>query len=199
MSDDHRSGAPTPRDYELAPELAIDTPEQMKALGDPLRNTIIDLVLERAMSVTELADLLDRPRGSVAYHVDVLVEAGLLQVVRTRRVRAIDERFYGRTALTFVLTPRPGELPFLRDVIAEIDLDRGGDDRLGVSSYRHARIPLDRVDEWSERLLALSREFADEPRSGDIEFGLFVALFPTNRIPRRPGDTVDTVDTEPNS
>jgi len=33
--------------------------------------------------------------------VDVLARNGLLQVVRTRTVRAIDERFYRRTARMF--------------------------------------------------------------------------------------------------
>ena len=95
----------------------------MKALGDPLRSTILDLVLERAMTVTELADALRRPKGTVAYHVDVLVDAGLLQVVRTRKVRAVEERFYGRTARTIMLDHAPGEIPFFAEVLAEIDLD----------------------------------------------------------------------------
>ena len=55
-----------------------DTPEQLRALAHPLRSLILDLVLERAMSVTELAERVGRPRGSVAHHVDVLVDAGLL-------------------------------------------------------------------------------------------------------------------------
>lgn len=172
------------RDYDLAPELPIDTPAQLKALGDPLRNTIVDLVLERAMTVTELAEQLDRPRGSVAYHVDVLVDAGLLQVVRTRKVRAIDERFYGRAALTYLLPHRPGEIPFIRDVIAEVDVARvESDDKVAIMTYRHARIPLSRVAEYGARLHALALEFAEEPRSGETEFGLYLALFPTNRIP----------------
>lgn len=157
----------------------------MKALGNPLRDTIIDLVLERAMSVTELAALLERPRGTVAHHVDVLVEAGLLQVVRTRRVRAVEERFYGRAALTFVLPHRAGEIEFIREVTADMDLARIDEDGIGSSSYRRARIPLGRVREYERRLMQLAVEFADEPRAGDTEFGLYVALFPTNRLPRR--------------
>ncbi|MEZ5297076.1 MAG: helix-turn-helix domain-containing protein [Ilumatobacteraceae bacterium] len=78
----------TTRDYDLEPTLDVSEPRRMKALGDPLRLQICDLVLERAMSVTELAELVDRPKGSVAYHVDVLVDAGLLRVVRTRQVRS---------------------------------------------------------------------------------------------------------------
>ena len=92
----------TRRDYELDDEVDASRPEQLKALGDPLRMRICDLVLERAMSVTELAERVGRPKGTVAYHVDLLVEAGLLKVVRTRKVRAIDERFYGRVARTIV-------------------------------------------------------------------------------------------------
>ena len=201
MSDVDARTSSQHRDYDLASELEVDTPAQLKALGDPLRSTIVDLVLERAMSVTELAERLDRPRGSVAYHVDVLVEAGLIQVVHTRRVRAIDERFYGRTALTYILPHRSGEIPFIRDVLAEIDVSRFDDEtKLGTSTYRHARIPHERVEEYGRRLQELALEFAEEPRSGDTEFGLYVALFPTNRLPRKPppddGDARSDIDEE---
>jgi DNA-binding transcriptional ArsR family regulator len=170
------------RDYDLADAVEVDTPERLKALGDPLRSAIADLVLERAMSVTELAGRLDRPRGTIAYHVDVLVAAGLLQVVRTRKVRAIDERFYGRAAITYVLPDQPGEVPFLREVLAEIDLDRAGQPgATATSTYRHAHIPAERAAEFGERLRGLALEFVAEPRSGDTEYGLYLALFPTNR------------------
>ena len=170
--------------------LDLDEPQQLKALGDPLRLLICDLVLERAMSVTEIADRVGRPKGSVAYHVDVLVDAGLLQVVRTRQVRAVEERFYGRTALTFMIEGTPGELGFIRDVVAEVDGDRlreiaaagkSDDEGWGTATYRHARIPHDRVAEYTRRLHELSLEFVQEPRDGDVEFGLYIALFPTNR------------------
>ena len=197
MSDNASIGPIEHRDYDLAPELTVDQPAQLKALGDPLRSTIVDLVLERAMSVTELAERLGRPRGSVAYHVDVLVDAGLLTVVRTRRVRAIEERFYGRPALTYVLPPQPGEIPFLRDVIAEFDTERPvGSPEIGTSTYRHARIPAERVEEYAERLSALALEFAEEPRRGDTEFALYVALFPTNRL-RAPQPTTNDAQQPP--
>lgn len=195
MSDDRPpEHAGEPRDYALDDELDISTPERMKALGDPLRSFLCDLVLERAMSVTELAERTGRPRGSIAYHVDVLVGAGLLGVVRTRRVRALEERFYGRTARTFVLSELHDAPAFIDDVAAEIDLDHmrsiaaeceadpSLDRRVGgTSTYRHARIPRDRVVEYAARLEALALEFVDEPRDGDVEFGMLLALFPTNR------------------
>ena len=173
-----------PRGYELADELDVGTPTRMKALGHPLRSTIVDLVLERAMSVTEIAARVDRPRGSVAHHVDVLLDAGLIRVVRTRRVRAVDERFYGRVALTYRVPHEPGEMPFLRDVVTEIDLARMRRDSehgAGGVTYRHARIPAERAAEFDARLLALALEFTNQPRGGDTEYGMYLALFPTNR------------------
>ena len=167
-------------DYDLADEVRADTSVRMKALGDPLRMAVLDLVLERAMTVTELAERLRRPKGSVAYHVKVLVDAGLLRVVRTQKVRAIDERYYGRTGRTIVLAKVAGEIPFLDDVVAEIDRDRASD-HAGGFTYRHARIAPERVAEYVERLFAITLEFIAEPREGDTEWGLYVGMFPTNR------------------
>lgn len=194
------------RDYVLDDVLDVDTPERLKALGDPLRSHICDLVLERAMSVTEIAERVGRPRGSVAYHVDILVDAGLLQVTHARRVRAVEERFYGRTARTYLLPDTPGEMPLLREMMNEYDHDAA--DRLIAerpaapvdspvfTTYRRARIPVARAAEYARRLNELVLEFVDERRGGDVEFGLFVSMFPTNRAvgDRRPTGDGATAD-----
>ena len=171
-------------DYELSRDINADTPERMKALGDRLRMTVLDLVLERAMTVTELAERLKRPRGTVAYHVDILVAAGLLQVVRTRRVRAVDERFYGRTARTIKFHQHaPGELAFFNDVLAEVDFDRLEAKEPGAySTLRHARIPSEPGRGVRRPPDALALEFIALPRDGDLEFGLFITLYPTTRL-----------------
>ncbi|MEO6652047.1 MAG: winged helix-turn-helix domain-containing protein [Ilumatobacteraceae bacterium] len=177
MSDIH------PRDYDLDDTVSATEPERMKALADPLRMRLCDLVLERAMTVSELADHVGRPRGTVAYHIDLLVNAGLLKVVRTRKVRAIEERYYGRVARTFVFDHDGDDgPPFLAEVLAEFDRNRHHDDAVpGITTLRHARIPLHRAAAFTERLLDLAHEFIDEPRGGDVEFGMYLALYATNR------------------
>jgi Predicted transcriptional regulator len=70
---------PTPPDYELADRIALTQPSQVKALGNPVRNTILGLLHERAATVTELATALERPKSTVAHHVKVLADAGLLR------------------------------------------------------------------------------------------------------------------------
>jgi DNA-binding transcriptional ArsR family regulator len=169
-------------DYELAESVNADTPEQLKVLAQPLRSLILDLVLERAATVTELAIALDRPKSSVAYHVDVLVDAGLLAVVRTRRVRAIEERFYGRTGRTIVVgdTPMPEGVVrqnFLAEAQAEAAVSDPGH---MLSTMRHARIPAARADEFFTRVTELAREFTKLPRDGDVVFGFVAAVYPTD-------------------
>src|SRR5437588_2225101 len=102
------AGNPSPPDYALADRIALTRPSQVKAISHPLRTTILSLLHERAATVSELARALERPKSTVAHHVKVLADAGLVQVVRTRRVRAIEERFYGRTARMFYVSVEQG-------------------------------------------------------------------------------------------
>ena len=92
--------SPVP-DYDLDDTLELTSSAQVRAIGNPLRTTILGLLHERAATVTEMATAVGRPKSTVAYHVGILHDAGLVRVVRTRRVRAIEERYFGRTARMF--------------------------------------------------------------------------------------------------
>ena len=59
-------GAPIP-DYELTERMEVTTPAQLRAMADPLRGTILDLLLERASTVAELAAAVERPKSTIAY------------------------------------------------------------------------------------------------------------------------------------
>lgn len=50
-----------------------------RALGDATRWRIVRLVMDEALCVCELADILDMPQSSVSSHVQVLRKAGLLE------------------------------------------------------------------------------------------------------------------------
>ncbi len=49
------------------------------ALADPTRWRIVRLVLDEALCVCELADILEMPQSSVSSHVQVIRKAGLLE------------------------------------------------------------------------------------------------------------------------
>jgi DNA-binding transcriptional ArsR family regulator len=90
-------------DYDADDTLIVSRPDQLRALGDEIRGRIIGLLRDRATSASELADLLGMPKGTVGHHLKVLEKAQLIHVVRTRRVRAVTEKYYGRVARLFLL------------------------------------------------------------------------------------------------
>jgi DNA-binding transcriptional ArsR family regulator len=178
------SDTPVP-DYDLAEDVEVTTPAQLRAMADPLRGMLLDLLLERAATVSELASAVGRPKSTVAHHVNVLVHAGMLRVVRTRRVRAIEERFYGRTARLFrvgAVNPAVGNGAVAANPLsvaaAEAVPAHQADDLR--ATLRHARIPAERAREFWERVLAVAQEFAKLPRSGDTVYGFAVGLYPTD-------------------
>jgi DNA-binding transcriptional ArsR family regulator len=176
----------SPPDYDLADRIVLTDPSQVKAIGHPLRNTILGLLHERAATVSELAVSLERPKSTVAHHVKVLADAGLVRVVRTRRVRAIEERFYGRTARMFYVSVERGAdgdaLP--RDfndfeVAARESTGAYGDGKLW-GFIRHARISEAQASEFWERMAELVAEFDRLPRSGETVYGFAVGVYPTD-------------------
>jgi DNA-binding transcriptional ArsR family regulator len=183
-------------DYDLDDMLVITAPEQLRAVADRLRGMLMELLLERAATVTEMARAVGRPKSTVAYHVNLLVDAGLLRVVRTRRVRAIEERYYGRVARTFYIgaLSRPedqevvGAINGLAEAAAEAAPAHAADDLRCL--LLHARIPREEVRNFWGEVQALSRRFAQIPRAGDQVYGFAAGLYPTDAptLPDADGD-----------
>ena len=184
--------AGNPPDYELADRMALTQSDQVKALSHPLRNTILQLLHERAATVTELATAVERPKSTVAHHVAVLTRTGLLQVVRTRRVRAIEERFYGRTARMFYVALEPssaGEDPprdFNDFEVAARESASAFENGKLFGFIRHARISEDQASEFWDKMAALVEEFDRMPRSGDTMYGFAIGIYPSDHpvLPR---------------
>jgi len=179
-------------DYDLEPEVRADTPTQLKALGHPVRNAILHMVVERAATTSELATAVGKSHGTVAHHLKVLEDAGLVRVVRTRQVRAITESYWGRTGRTIMIAKPPGEeedqTMFVREAMRVFV---AGDH--GYTTLRYARIPAEQVDAFGRRVDALVQEFLQLERAGDTVYGLLVALQPTDEpaLPDRRPETGD--------
>jgi len=186
--------ASPPPDYELADRIALTLPSQVKAISHPLRTTILGLLHERAATVSELAVAVERPKSTVAHHVKVLADAGLVQVVRTRRVRAIEERFYGRTARMFYVgverSAEGEEMPrdFNDFEVAARESAAAFDDGKLWGFIRHARISEAQASEFWERMAELVAEFDRLPRSGRTMYGFAIGVYPTDQ-PTLPGSS----------
>jgi len=173
-------------DYDLDEMVVVTAPQQLRALADPLRSTLLDLLLERAATVTEMARAVDRPKSTIAYHVNLLVDTGLLRVVRTRRVRAIDERYYGRVARTLYIGAlnRPEDkqvvaaINGLAEAAAEAAPAHAADELRCL--LLHARIPIEDVRDFWAQVQEVARQFAQIPRAGDQVYGFAAGLYPTD-------------------
>jgi DNA-binding transcriptional ArsR family regulator len=178
--------ADNPPDYELADRMALTRPAQVKAIGHPLRTTILQLLHERAATVTELAAAVERPKSTVAHHVSVLARNGLLQVVRTRKVRAIEERFYGRTARMFYVSaetsPAGEEMPsdFNDFEVAARESGTAFEQGRLWGFIRHARISEEQASQFWGRIAELVDEFDRMPRSGETMYGFAIGIYPTD-------------------
>ena len=183
-----------PPGHDLADRLVLTRVDQVRALAHPLRTTILGLLAERPASVAEIAEATGRPKGTVAHHVGVLHRAGLLQVVRTRRVRAVEERFYGRAARTVTIAVEGHEhLPTDQNDFAVAATESTGADeqRLLWSFIRHARIEAAQAEEFWTRIRDLVEEFDRLPRRGETTYGMVVGIYPIAGYPRLPESRQD--------
>ena len=74
----------------------------LKALAHPVRAHALTTLNQRVASPSELAAEQDEPVGYVAYHVRVLHELGMIELVKTRQVRGATEHFYRSTAQPYL-------------------------------------------------------------------------------------------------
>lgn len=167
-------------DYGVADEVQADTPEALRALADGTRLAILDLLLERAATTSHLAEALDKPKGTVGYHVKVLEKCGLVRVVRTQRVRAMTAKYYGRTGRTIVISSSGAmqdPLFIVRDALSDLEIVEG--DPLPLFTARRARIPESKALEYASALASLAADFVSEPRAGERTYGFVAGVFPT--------------------
>lgn len=166
-------------DYDAPDTLLVDRPEQLKALSDELRSHVVALLRERAFSTQQLSLALGVPKGTVGYHLKVLERAGLIRVVRTRKVRAVTEKFYGRTARLFLLqTEDPADAralgsTTLRQAASEFSRAPAG------TSFGHPKARLARKDavRFERKLKKLMEEFLAADTPGGEPSALVGALY----------------------
>lgn len=158
-------------------------PEQLRALADELRGRIVSLLRERAWSTQQLARELGVPKGTVGHHLKVLEGAGLIRVVRTRQVRAVTEKFYGRVAKVFLFEIEdPAEERALGALTlrqAAHEMERAPE----AATWGLVRSDLDVADaaRFERRLKRLIDDFRACDGTGTTPFRLAAAMWPLGR------------------
>jgi DNA-binding transcriptional ArsR family regulator len=83
---------------EIAKVYEINSLEQLRAMADQLRLSILERLVRRAMTVTQLGEALGIAPAKAHYHVRELERVGLLRLVHTREKGGILEKYYRAVA-----------------------------------------------------------------------------------------------------
>jgi DNA-binding transcriptional ArsR family regulator len=157
-------------------------------VADSTRRRILSLLRERAASTTELAEALGQPKGTVGHHVKVLEDAKLIRVVRTRKVRAMTERYYGRLARLYRIVADDGE-PYnpagmgalmLRQAADEVAPDAGKDADPSTVVVVHARLSERDARRFAQRLEELASDFQSFDDGEERVFGFVAGVYSTD-------------------
>jgi DNA-binding transcriptional ArsR family regulator len=168
-------------DYAAEDTMVVSDSAQLRAMADPFRTQLIQLLRDRARSTQEISEELSIPKGTVGHHLKVLESAGLIRVVRTRKVRALTEKFYGRTARLFLYqTEDPADgraisAVTLRQAANEVD---AAPIVAGFGLVR-ARLSEKDMERFERRAKKLMDDFRAADRAGGIPSSLTAGLWAT--------------------
>jgi DNA-binding transcriptional ArsR family regulator len=159
--------------------LTIDRPEQLKALGHPLRLRVLETLgagTEEQLTNRELAQRLGVDPGHLHFHVRMLLKAGLIELVEGGHGREKPYRAVARTVRVAPELVASGSASDLREAMLD-EVQRGwtrwGPEGRFRSAQVTARIPPERVLELITELV----EKARDAERDDLEPIVITALF----------------------
>jgi hypothetical protein len=118
----------------------------------------------------------------------VLEDAGLIRVVRTRKVRAMTERYYGRLARLYRIVADEAE-PYdpasigalmLRQAADEVSRDAGKGDDPSAMVVVHARVPEKHARRFARKLEELASDFQALDEEEGRVFGYVAGVYATD-------------------
>ncbi|MEO8451601.1 MAG: helix-turn-helix domain-containing protein [Gemmatimonadota bacterium] len=181
--------------------------DQLRAISDSLRWRLVEALAAKELTIAGLAKQLREPASKLYHHMDILLEAGLIRVVRREQKRGAEERSFRAAAKDFtvddaVFSFEPGEagaeelidavsaaLTGVADDLAKavragaVDLRRDGrkvfieTQDLGLTEQEFIEL-CGKLDRWIDEGKSRSRP----GRKSRYRFG--VAFFPTTAVER---------------
>jgi DNA-binding transcriptional ArsR family regulator len=148
--------------------LILDQPEQLKALGHPLRLRVLEMLGtsgEDAITNRELANKLGVDPGHLHFHVRMLLRAGLITLVDTGKGR---EKPYRPVARTLRVAPELLASGLTTDLRAAMldEVQRGWDEHGPAGLFRSAQVTA-RIS--PEKALELITELVEKARDAEDE------------------------------
>jgi DNA-binding transcriptional ArsR family regulator len=85
----------------MKPVKVIDDPAAFELLADSTRRRIVNLLKARELTVSQIAEQLDKTPQNIYHHMRKLQEGDLVEVAREARVENFVEKYYRATAEIF--------------------------------------------------------------------------------------------------
>lgn len=162
-------------------ERIISTPAELKAIADPTRTAILQVLDDRIASAKELSDWLSMTHGRIGHHLKVLEANGLVEVVRTQKVRALTEKFYGPTFTHLRIDLSGGaDLNPLTFMFGQAAREAAPIDQQPFDTFGRlyaTRMTESRAREFQGRLIQLADEFSESGEPGEPLFGFAGAVY----------------------
>jgi len=172
--------------------LVLNSPAHFRALAHPLRHRLLNLLRQRPATLAQLASALGSTKGTVGYHVQLMIDAGLVRLAGTRRVRGGTERYYEPVGTDLRHgTDAADRTAFLvQAALDEMLPHQPGDEDIAV--LRHVRLTPAQARDVAARI---ERYAGDELPAGGGEqhgdpHGLLFCLYRAN-IPTLPADPAE--------
>jgi predicted transcriptional regulator len=154
----------------------LTTDEQLRAVSNLTRHRIMAVLRFGPATITQIAGRVGVAKGSSSYHVRLLERAGLVKVVRTRKVRGVTERYYAMAARSIVL-PDPGTGGpdvLMRHAVADLEASAADDRQVRMA---HLRLTPQQFAELGARLQQLADEYQALSDPSLPDASLVFALF----------------------
>ncbi|MFF6877073.1 MULTISPECIES: helix-turn-helix domain-containing protein [unclassified Streptomyces] len=157
--------------------LQISDELQLRAVSNLVRHRILRLLRDQPATITQVAARMGIAKGSASYHMRLLEKAGLVAVVRTRKVRGVTERYYARTSSRIRLPEPEQGAPnvVMRHALADLEAAPSGSPRL--VRMHQARLSKDKYAEFTARLEALVEEISAASDPAEPPATLALAFF----------------------
>jgi DNA-binding transcriptional ArsR family regulator len=174
----------------ITTELTLDSPEQLKALADETRAKILRVLEDGPASAKQLSGLFEMTHGKVGHHIKVLREAGLIEVVEERPVRAVTERFYGLSYERLRFNANDSDrLQFTLAQAAREALPTADQPFDPPAVFLTVRMSPERAADFNRRVLELAEEFGQDSNDQAVDvYGLTASVFLTDTPTIRPGE-----------
>ena len=183
--------------------------ETLRAVSDPLRVQIVELLIGQNLTVKQVAEKLGLAPSKLYYHFATLEKLGLIEVAETRMVANMLEKIYASSADVVDVDPslfkfsKEGENESINMVVdsmieatredifrslqaRQFQLEQGAVEqpRRFILNRLVCRVPEERIVEFQERLMKLMEEFEKEndvsARGAKLQpYALTIAFYPS--------------------